>query len=614
MLIPGVSKSDKPSLINIIYHKKTKQCKDYLSIVYKINDVKKIHHIYEPTMDFYYANDKLRTSADYYPIENCTKYNCAYNDILRKIADLSDNKDFFYDRVKSGNYGSYRQLGALHLVPNVFGSDIDIEDYYIFLFTKEYGINYHSKLSKGYFDIETDGRLGNTLDVEHAPAPINVITYISSKSNKFYVFLLKKDGYLGQDEMLNNIQDFKKRCHDEFMSEFGEKEYIFLAYEDERELIEDFISLIKHDSVDFLTAWNGLKYDYPYIVNRLELLGGSKFSLCDVDEFDENNLSCNLYIDNRNFEPNKNNSSLTVSSKIIFMDSMIIYASNRTAGDALRSFKLDDICNDQLGVGKIKHEYGFRDFAYMDYINFVFYSIQDTLLLEKLENVIEDVENVYNKAMENITRPNKVFRQTIFLNNRSYQDYYNTGMIKGNNQNSRYNGAEDIFKFHHPEDEMGKVPGALVASPMLNGEYGVIMNGRRSDRIFANCIDMDYSSEYPSATISHNISNDTMIGKVKVRDFHAYNERMYHDSEFPYIQGGNLLDDLTTRAFFKFGTKWLSLPTVRELILKYKNILTNGNTDRTFLRREETIVQQDREFLSRRSKFSKSFRKFLKRG
>lgn len=606
MLIPNVKKSDKPVLINVIYHRKKKNVKDYISLIYKIGSKKFVHNIDEPSITFYFSNNKLYTAEDACMISECTKHTCKYNNLLKKIAELSGNEDFFYNTIKSGARGAFKALGALHLVHEVFGTDIDITDYYIYKFLNEYGQNEDKILSKGHFDIETDGRTGDTLDTENANANINVITYLSSLSNSFYTFVLKNDEYEGQSNVLNNINTFSKRCNDEFSSDFGVKDYKFLAYDDEREMLTDFISLIKHESVDFLSAYNGLNYDYPYIINRMKRLRMDKFMLCDSD-FKEENLVCDLYTDRMHFDPEKNNSTLTVSSKISFMDSMKNYVTNRSNGDSMSSYKLDDICDSELGIRKVSHEYSFRDFAYKDYENFLFYSVKDSLLLEKLEDVVEDIDTIHSKAMDNITRPTKVFSQTVFLSNRAYLQYIQDGMIKGNNQNTRYGGAEDMFKTFHAEDEYGKIPGGFVASPLLNDNYGMMMGDKQSDRIFLNCVDMDYSAHYPNAVRSHNISNMTMIGMCKIVDFSPYNEQMYYDDKFPYLKGGNMLDDLITRQFFKFGTKWLNLPTIRELMIKYKKLLNDRVTEK-YISREIKPNNNDKSpiVISRVKSFTKS--------
>ena len=212
------------------------------------------------------------------------------------------------------------------------------------------------------------------------------------------------------------------------------------------------------------------------------------------------------------------------------------------------------------------------------------------LLQVGIERKTSDIENIYLRTIANVTPYNKVFKQTVFLMDRAYLEYYQQGVIIGNNLNIHYGiDDEDIHETDELDlselseddlDNMGedekdkKFSGALVADPKLNDYKGIDIMGMPSMYAFNNVVDMDFSSMYPHIIIPFNVGPHTMIGKV-ISPFIPEDKR----DEPKYDAGQDLIDNLIIDNPLNFGTKWLGLPNGIEIDKMIKNKFNiNKNT------------------------------------
>lgn len=201
-----------------------------------------------------------------------------------------------------------------------------------------------------------------------------------------------------------------------------------------------------------------------------------------------------------------------------------------------------------------------------------------TVLLQVgIERKTHDIENIYLRATANVTPYHKIFKQTVFLMDRAYLEYYLQGVIIGNNLNIHYGvDDEDIVELDEldlcdddGEDEEEnsneskkdkKFSGALVSAPWLNENVGIELMGVKSKYVFDNVVDMDYSSMYPYIIIPFNNGPHTMIGKL-ISPFIPEGK----ENEEKYDAGQDLMDNMIIDNPLNFGTKWLGLPDGNEI-------------------------------------------------
>lgn len=92
----------------------------------------------------------------------------------------------------------------------------------------------------------------------------------------------------------------------------------------------------------------------------------------------------------------------------------------------------------------------------------------------------------------------------------------------------------------------------VVAIPENIAKVGMYIYNELSRFIFECCTDLDLASLYPSIMRALNISVETCIGKV------------YIDLEG--CDGETLIQDYLSGDILNFGSKYLNLPTVAEMV------------------------------------------------
>ena len=197
LLIPGYPKGSDITLINTAYIRKRKNEEtgevepDYICITYRDNVTgKKGYYIdEEPLYTFYKLKDDYTLDHNVLFIEKdkVEPITCKYSDIERAIAEETGNLEFFYENIKNN---VREQNKKLNTIPDILMSDVNIEDYYRFLFGRSYTNNIF-KLNKAFLDIETDGRYALGDFPEPGEVPINAVSYLDEANNISYQFLLR---------------------------------------------------------------------------------------------------------------------------------------------------------------------------------------------------------------------------------------------------------------------------------------------------------------------------------------------------------------------------------------------------------------------------------------
>lgn len=495
-LILGKANLRKYLLINVIYHRPTKDANwnDYCSIIVKDTTTgeKRLIEIENPKMIEYIVKDEYRNytyTPAYRPLAQCTPQLIHYKDVIKEVANVGGTpaKNFWKQCIDLGNRGALKNL---HKYPYVLGTDVNYADY----FRCEWALHYHNNsieknLTKTFLDIEVD-----TIDIHGFPAPgscpINAVSYVDAVDRRVYVFLLRNDRNPQIAEFEDNIEEFKQMCHDAFDESYGDLDYLFYMFDEDKEiyLIQQLFALIHHLKRDFLLIWN-MAFDIPFIIARIEELGyDPKEIMCDPD-FNHKELYYRK--DTFHYDFKTRNDSFTISSYTVFLDQMMQYIKIRKQKSELKSVKLNAIAQKELGDEKLDYsdEADIRTLPYKNYKKFVLYNIKDTLLLFGIENRTHDIDNIFDRALVNGTGYQSLFSQTILLKNRAYISYFKQGYILGNNRNIDYSKPRDLKDEDENKDD--KYGGAIVGDPKLNERVGMSIFGKPSKWVFTKVVDMD---------------------------------------------------------------------------------------------------------------------------
>ena len=469
---------------------------DYLTLVYKDLDtgLKYKKEIKNPKYRFYTVKEDQRVDYNrlFVEKEHLIHHQVPYRELELEVAKSIGKVDYFFDNIKNGNRSENR---LLHTHPDVFGSDMNIEDHYRFHFKTMYKDEAVGNPTKAFFDIEVDGiNVPNHAVPVDGEAPVNAITIVFQEQRQIYTFLLKTkanpqiaefEKEVESGKIFPEITEFVKEAvggqaiAEKFKIDFS---YKFLFYEEEEEikLIADLFRIINKNKPDFALAWN-MAYDIPYLIKRIKKLGYDPVDVLCHPDF--KNKICEYIVDERmKNEYAERGDYAKISSYTAYLDQMIHFASRRKGQSVFKSYSLDSIGESVARVRKLDYKNITTDIAelpYKSYKTFVFYNIMDTIVQYCIEYIANDINYVCSKATANCTRYSKVHRQTRYLSNRGVWEFYKDGFVMGNNVNA----------FNTKPTE--KFPGAFVANPAkVNGFSRLTIYGRLVD-IFNNCDDFD---------------------------------------------------------------------------------------------------------------------------
>lgn len=241
---------------------------------------------------------------------------------------------------------------------------------------KEYMDKGSPDLNIAFFDIETDfhKKFG------YAPPsdPFNRVTAISlyqSWTGKDYVLTLPP-----ADMEIYEAQDIV-RCLNE---ETDDPNSTVILYTDEKEMFMEFFSLI--DDSDVLSGWNSEFFDIPYMVNRTKkifneattarwCLWNKKPNAREADNFGKTVITYDLV-------------------GRVHLDYLALY--KKHAGQVEQSYKLDYIAEKVTKENKVSYEGSLDKLYREDYITFLRYSKQDSILLKKIDAKCDYI-NLHNR-------------------------------------------------------------------------------------------------------------------------------------------------------------------------------------------------------------------------
>ena len=146
---------------------------------------------------------------------------------------------------------------------------------------------------------------------------------------------------------------------------------VYLNCQNEYGILREYMKYLKKTDPDIITGWNCYNYDIPYIINRLMYCFGPNA----LYHFGQGTAWIN------------NDRRKIIVNGINIIDYMVLY--KKFELKPRRSYSLDNITQVEGividGEGKIKHKGSFRDFYENNCNKFVRYCIQDSRLVERLD-------------------------------------------------------------------------------------------------------------------------------------------------------------------------------------------------------------------------------------
>ena len=248
--------------------------------------------------------------------------------------------------------------------------------------------------------------------------------------------------------------------------------HYYKQFNNEFDLLNDFISWWMKNTPDIVTGWNIQMFDIPYLAKRLYRVLGDKvarrlspWGLCSPKE---------LYIKGRRH-------IVYDIGGITQLDYLDLY--KKFTYTNRESYRLDYIAQVELGQKKLDHsEYDtFNDFYTNGWQKFVEYNIIDVELVDRLEDKMKLIELALTMAYDAKVNYNDVFYQVRMWDNIIYN----------------YLKKRDIVippKLSEQKDE--KYAGAYVKEPKP-GKYDWVVS-------------FDLNSLYPHLIMQYNISPETL--------------------------------------------------------------------------------------------------------
>jgi len=309
-------------------------------------------------------------------------------------------------------------------------------------------------------DIEIETAKDNTFpEATEANYPINVITIHNSLTDQRYIWYMPPTGVVP-----NIPKDIPNRT--------------YYGFTKETDLLVHFLRFWKNSPPDIVTGWNVLLFDMPYIVNRSRKILGSMF---DSDA----HLSP---MGNVWFQWNSDlNGDIVKITGLSILDYW--YLLKYKFDKQLESYKLDDVLQSELGIGKLDHSEHktFYDFYTKDFSKYIEYNIRDVdgvVELDKKKKFIDLATTICNIGLV------------------EYEAIYNTlPYVQGClTCQARRDGKIYLSDNGLPPTDVSFRGGYVYETEMKYYDRGEVV--------------YDLNSLYPAIMRTINISPETKIGKV----------------------------------------------------------------------------------------------------
>ena len=249
--------------------------------------------------------------------------------------------------------------------------------------------------------------------------------------------------------------------------------HYYKRFNNEHDLLNDFINWWMQNTPDIVTGWNSELYDMPYMVRRIERVLGEKLM---------KRLSpWGLVTEREIYIKGRKQTSYDVGG-VSQLDYLNLY--RKFTYKAQESYRLDYIASVELGQKKLDHsEFDtFKDFYTNGWQKFVEYNIIDVELVDRLEDKMKLIELALTMAYDAKVNYNDVFFQVRMWDAIIYNYLKKKNVVIPPKEQSSKND---------------KYAGAYVKEP-IPGVYDWVVS-------------FDLNSLYPHLIMQYNISPETLL-------------------------------------------------------------------------------------------------------
>ena len=265
------------------------------------------------------------------------------------------------------------------------------------------------------------------------------------------------------------------------------EDVVYVQCRNESDLLEKFLEAWNSNNwkPDVVTGWNIEYFDIPYLYKRITNVLGPKQA---------NKLSPWGIVKERQVGNDPTSPKIYDVYGISVLDYMALY--KKFSYTPQESYKLDHIAEYELGERKLDYsEYeSMHEFYMQDFERFVDYNIHDVVLVDKLEEKLKFIEQVFAIAYDA-----KVNYIDTFTTVRIW-DIIITNYLMDRNIVVPHVERGDLEERQAIDTEMGPIVGGYVKDPQVGLHKWVCS--------------FDLNSLYPHLIMQYNISPDTYIGVV----------------------------------------------------------------------------------------------------
>ena len=245
------------------------------------------------------------------------------------------------------------------------------------------------------------------------------------------------------------------------------------CFENEEDLLYQFIQFWKEQSPDIITGWNVKFFDIPYLVNRCRVVLGDSAT---------NKLSPWEKIHNKTVKKMNRELPICVIEGISTLDYLDLYQKFTFVNQ--ESYRLDHIANVELGESKLSYEEfdSMAEFYKKDFQKFMDYNVKDTELVVRLEEKLKLIELAIALAYSAKVNIPDVFSQVRTWDQIIYH-YLSSKKI--------------VIPMKRVSEKDTKYAGAYVKDP-ITGMHDWVVS-------------FDLNSLYPHLIMQYNISPETKV-------------------------------------------------------------------------------------------------------
>ena len=223
------------------------------------------------------------------------------------------------------------------------------------------------------FDIEVDDRSGFPEDGEE---PVICLTSHDSYDDEYSVWLYQPPDGVDGPEVLDGYDPLE-----------GDFETDVRSFETEEAMLGSFLNYLDGTDPDVMTGWNFTDFDAPYLIDRLDVLADrgdtdhdlSYDRLSRVDEVWRSDWR-----------------GPDVKGRVVFD---LLYAYQRTKFTELDSYRLDDVGERELGVGKERYAGDIGDLWEQEPERLLEYNLRDVELCVELDRD-QDIVTFWNEVRQ----------------------------------------------------------------------------------------------------------------------------------------------------------------------------------------------------------------------